>query len=172
MQICGQKITDSHVASRREASTLGVLLGMTERVYRHAGESPGGGSFFAHPLRPRCARPPLPKGEARDAHAVHWEVCREARPCLRARGTDSHASDIGHWLGMTPLRGVRGDAPQGYLLRCVGIAPYGRPPAAFSHGQHLPLIDRRVWETRRRLPGGRPRRFGGCPQWWTHPAGP
>ena len=27
---------------------------------------------------------------------------------------------------MTPLRGVRGDAPQGYLLRCVGIAPYGR----------------------------------------------
>ena len=41
-------------------------------------------------------------------------------------GTDSHASDVGHWLGMTPLRGVRGDAPQGYLLRCVGIAPYGR----------------------------------------------
>ena len=32
-------------------------------------------------------------------------------------GTDSHASDVGHWLGMTPLRGVRGD---------VGIAPYGR----------------------------------------------
>ena len=28
-------------------------------------------------------------------------------PRLRARGTDSHASDIGHWLGMTPLRGVR-----------------------------------------------------------------
>ena len=34
------------------------------------------------------------------------------------RGTDSHASDIGHWLGMTPLRGVWGGAPQGYLLRC------------------------------------------------------
>ena len=33
------------------------------------------------------------------------------------RRTDSHASDVGHWLGMTPLRGVRGD---------VGIAPYGR----------------------------------------------
>ena len=43
------------------------------------------------------------------------------------RETDSHASDIGHWLGMTPLRGVRGDAPQGYLLRCVGIAPYEMP---------------------------------------------
>ena len=25
-------------------------------------------------------------------------------PRLRARGTDSHASDIGHWLGMTALR--------------------------------------------------------------------
>ena len=65
------------------------------------------------------------------------------------RGTDSHASDIGHWLGMTPqkagagngsdighwlgmtpLRGVRGDAPQGYLLRCVGIAPYERTKGA------------------------------------------
>ena len=32
-----------------------------------------------------------------------------------ARETDSHASDIGHWLGMTPRGGVRGD---------VGIAPY------------------------------------------------
>ena len=51
-------------------------------------------------------------------------------PRLRARGTDSHASDIGHWLGMTPLRGVRGDAPQGYLLRCVGIAPYERTRGA------------------------------------------
>ncbi len=25
------------------------------------------------------------------------------------RRTDSHASDIGHWLGMTPLRGVWAD---------------------------------------------------------------
>ena len=44
------------------------------------------------------------------------------------RGTDSHASDIGHWLGMTPLRGVRGDAPQGYLLR-------GEHWAAFTQGR-------------------------------------
>ena len=40
-------------------------------------------SVLVCPLRPRCARPPLPKGEARDGV------------------TDSHASDIGHWLGMT-----------------------------------------------------------------------
>ena len=46
------------------------------------------------------------------------------------RKTDSHASDVGHWLGMTPLRGVRGDAPQGYLLRCVGIALYERTRGA------------------------------------------
>ena len=72
------------------------------------------------PLRPRCARPPLPEGEARDAHAAHQNVCRGGRLCppvndnpsqreagiprLRARGTDSHASDIGHWLGMTNKR--------------------------------------------------------------------
>ena len=31
--------TDSHVASRREASTLGVLLGMTRWVYRQAERS-------------------------------------------------------------------------------------------------------------------------------------
>ena len=44
------------------------------------------------------------------------------------RRTDSHASDVGHWLGMTPLRGVRGDAPQGYLLR-------GERWAAFTQGR-------------------------------------
>ena len=44
------------------------------------------------------------------------------------RKTDSHASDVGHWLGMTPLRGVRGDAPQGYLLR-------GERWAAFTQGR-------------------------------------
>ena len=49
------------------------------------------------------------------------------------RGTDSHASDIGHWLGMTPLRGVRGDAPQGYLLR-------GEHWAAFTQGEALGCI--------------------------------
>ena len=35
----------------------------------------------------------------------HWAASqREAG----RRGTDSHASDVGHWLGMTPLRGVFG----------------------------------------------------------------
>ena len=34
------------------------------------------------------------------------------------RVTDSHASDIGHWLGMTPLRGVRSDRI---------VRPYGTP---------------------------------------------
>ena len=32
--------------------------------------------------------------------------------------TDSHASDIGHWLGMTPLRGIRSDRV---------VRPYGTP---------------------------------------------
>ena len=34
------------------------------------------GMVMVCPLRPRCARPPLPKGEARDAHTVHQNVCR------------------------------------------------------------------------------------------------
>ena len=75
-------------------------------------------------------------------------LLKEKRPPEAKRRTDSHASDVGHWLGMTPLRGVRGgqsrpplrmsnegavvgwrgDAPQGYLLR-------GERWAAFTQGR-------------------------------------
>ena len=42
-----EKITDSHVASRREASALGVLLGMTGAwVYRHAEKTGSAGLFL------------------------------------------------------------------------------------------------------------------------------
>ena len=34
------------------------------------------GMVMVCPLRPRCARPPLPEGEARDAHTAHQNVCR------------------------------------------------------------------------------------------------
>ena len=36
------------------------------------------GRSIVYPLRPRCARPPLPKGEARDARTVHRKVYRSA----------------------------------------------------------------------------------------------
>ena len=72
---------------------------------------------------------------------------------LRAQGADSHASDIGHWLGMTPLRGVRGgqrrpplrtvtrgavvkrrgDAPQGYLFRFAPLRGH-RPLRSNARG--------------------------------------
>ena len=39
------------------------------------------GMVMVCPLRPRCARPPLPEGEARDAHTAHQNVCRGGRPC-------------------------------------------------------------------------------------------
>ena len=55
-------------------------------------------------------------------------LLKEKRPPEAKRRTDSHASDVGHWLGMTALRGVRGDAPQGYLLR-------GERWAAFTQGR-------------------------------------
>ena len=53
---------------------------------------------------------------------------KEFRAC--GRGGDGFPRQCEHWLGVTPLRGVRGDAPQGYLLRCVGIAPYERTRGA------------------------------------------
>ena len=37
------------------------------------------GMVMVCPLRPRCARPPLPEGEARDAHTAHQNVCRGGR---------------------------------------------------------------------------------------------
>ena len=74
-------------------------------------------------------------------------------------GTDSHASDIGHWLGMTPLTRClggqgrpplrsnarsasakrRGDAPQGYLFRFAPLRG------------HRPLRNR--WECVRKTAG-------------------
>ena len=53
---------------------------------------------------------------------------------LRAQGTDSHTSDIGHWFGMTPqeddaasppTEGVAGGGPRLRGRGDVGIAPYG-----------------------------------------------
>ena len=55
---------------------------------------------FSQSLRQRCALPPPSQREA--------------------RRTDSHASDVGHWLGMTPLRGVWADRvvrPYGHIHR-------------------------------------------------------
>ena len=51
-------------------------------------------------------------------------------------GTDSHTSDVGHWFGMTPLRGVRADKggrPCGGVqgVRCVNVSPSGA-------SRHLP----------------------------------
>ena len=37
------------------------------------------GMVMVCPLRPRCARPPLPAGEARDAHTAYQNVCRGGR---------------------------------------------------------------------------------------------
>ena len=39
------------------------------------------GMVIVCPLRPRCARPPLPEGEARVAHTAHQNVCRGGRLC-------------------------------------------------------------------------------------------
>ena len=62
-------------------SPLALPLGelspqVTERVLQPFTEIPV--DIIVCPLRPRYARPPLPKGEARDARAVHRKVYRNA----------------------------------------------------------------------------------------------
>ena len=44
-------------------------------------------------------------------------LLKEKRPPEAKRRADSHASDVGHWLGMTPLRGVRGGQSRPPLRR-------------------------------------------------------
>ena len=44
------------------------------------------GIVIVYPLRPRYARPPLPKGEARDARTVHRKVYRSALLSVRQIG--------------------------------------------------------------------------------------
>ena len=63
-----------------------------ERVYRQAERRAAGRRpFFVCPLRPRCARPPLPKGEARDGGCGFPRQCAPQGHLLRGE----------HWLGMT-----------------------------------------------------------------------
>ena len=50
-------------------------------------------------------------------------------PIDRCRGGQSCPPLRGGATGMRSCSG-RGDAPQGYLLRCVGIAPYERTRGA------------------------------------------
>ena len=100
---------------------------------------------------------PLPFGNPTLGVAIiKSRLCREAAkvggglwPPVGVKGrTDSHASDVGHWLGMTPLRGVwadrvvrptdghkgcggqmAGGVPQGHSFR---FAPQRRTPPLYT----------------------------------------
>ena len=52
-------------------------------------------------------------------------LLKEKRPPEAKRRTDSHASDVGHWLGMTPLRGVWADGHKGCGGQMAGGVPQG-----------------------------------------------
>ena len=96
------------------------------------------------PLRPRCARPPLPEGEARDAHTVHQKVVG-ADGAVRPEYDAKTAGRCGHRPLRTSNEGVvvqrlslrhgeavtppsQGEARGVPRLRArrgnVGIAPY------------------------------------------------
>ena len=67
------------------------------------------GMVMVCPLRPRCARPPLPKGEARDAHTVHQNVCRGGalpRPFSQSLRRPQGDTSLCTREALTSLRGV------------------------------------------------------------------
>ena len=81
------------------------------------------GMVMVCPLRPRCARPPLPKGEARAAHTVHQNVCRGGASAVERSGTStlgvprplSQSLRHGLWPRHLPLHkgGFGSSAPAG-----------------------------------------------------------
>ena len=80
-----------------------------ERVYRQAERRAAGRRpFFVCPLRPRCARPPLPKGEPRVCAPLYRRIPRRREavrpynrlPYLRLiLALSFRASDRCHWRG-------------------------------------------------------------------------
>ena len=83
--------------------------------------------------RGRAAALPLWKHPPGVWAIIKSRLCREAAkvggglwPPVGVKGrTDSHASDVGHWLGMTPLRGVWADGHKGCGGQMAGGAPQG-----------------------------------------------
>ena len=86
-------------------------MGFFHTIFLSDGFRPVRASLFGNPLR--------------EWAIIKSRLCREAAkvggglwPPVGVKGrTDSHASDVGHWLGMTPLRGVWADRV---------VRPYGR----------------------------------------------
>ena len=99
----------------REAAKVGGGQGPPVNNAFAAGDGLQGGrcSYSWPPLRGGCRRSRL--GE---------RIACYVSPSGMAFG---HATSLTEG-GLMPrrCRGIRGDAPQGYLLRCVGIAPYER----------------------------------------------
>ena len=56
----------------------------------------------------------------------------------RERETDSHASDVGHWLGMTPLRGVWADGHKGAAVKWWAGYPKGTRSASLHSVEPRP----------------------------------
>ena len=97
------------------------------------------GMVIVCPLRPRCARPPLPRGEARNARAVHQRERQDVFPgtsplrALAALGHLSQGERQDVFPGTFPLRALAalGHLSQGerqgmlarYTERCIEVRP-------------------------------------------------
>ena len=97
------------------------------------------GMVMVCPLRPRCARLPLPEGEARDAHMAHQNVCRGG--ALSARNT------------MRKRRGDEGIAPYGRAtrVRSYNVSPSGASRHLSYASPHNPVCTPRALASRRAL---------------------
>ena len=128
-------------APARDASG-GILSFLGERKYPKNAIQGGRKFRSSFPLenppslsdqRGRAAALPLWKHPPGVWAIIKSRLCREAAkvggglwPPVGVKGrTDSHASDVGHWLGMTPLRGVLADGHKGCGGQMAGGIPQG-----------------------------------------------
>ena len=91
------------------------------------------GMVMVCPLRPRCARPPLPEGEARDAHTAHQNVGRGGRLCparnmMRKRWGDAPQGCL---FRFAPLRGHRPlrTSNEGAVVQRLSLRRFAPPPS-------------------------------------------
>ena len=124
------------VAGRAAANEV---VGMARRFSSHAGRAQQGTQAQRYTYDPFLPRHFVTRSSPRFISLRYTEGCGVYTPglvvmgvwgygfprALRALGMTTQRG-LGGCRGVPRLRARRGDAPQGYLLRGVGIAPYGR----------------------------------------------
>ena len=104
------------------------VVGMIRRFSSHAGRAQQGTQAQRYTYDPFLPRHFVTRSSSRFISLRRAEGCGVYTPGLvvmgvlrlRAQGTDSHTSDIGHWFGMTPQEDDAASPPTG---GCKGVRP-------------------------------------------------